>query len=166
MAVVDKYVNADRESGGFGSPISSGAGKEFIINRSFTVAADDDDGSIYRLASIPSNAVVVGGLATLLHTNITGGTDYDIGLYDLTKSANSGAVVSVDLFRDGISMANTTAYDPFADVFNATNQGQPIWQLLGLTSDPNKQYDIAITANTVGTAAGTINVTFKWISQG
>lgn len=156
MAVINDYVNSDYKSGKLLDAKSNGGTslKTFVI--SFEVAASDDDGSVYRLMSIPSTASIFD--LAISNDAITGGTDYDIGLYD--TSDNGSAVVDKDLFADGLDLssagdkANANTAPDIADI------GKKIWEYsaLSLTENPSKEYDLAITANTVGTAAGTITV--------
>ena len=158
MAVVDKYVNADLEAGGYAtSSINGGSSQSTPIVVTFEVAAGDDDGSVYRLFRINSQ----NSLAYFHFFNdaITGGTDYDIGLYETVD--NGGAAVDADLFLDGGSMATASTANQIKDAMGSVDRAdyaKSVAELLGLTRDPNKEYDVAITGNTVGTAAGTITV--------
>jgi hypothetical protein len=127
------------------------------------VAAADDDTSQYRLFRLPSNAKVLS--IRILNDAITGGTSYDLGVYRTAK--DGGAVVSVGAFGTAIDMssARTTAF--FEGAFEAqdiANIERELWQTAGLTADPSVQYDIVLTANTVGTAAGTISAIVQYIA--
>ena len=115
------------------------------------VAAGDDDGSTFRMARIKTGERV----HQLLIANdaITGGTDYVVGLYQ--TAVNGGAVVDADIFSTTVDLSSlSSALDvTFVDIANAEKR---IWELLGQTEDPFTEYDVVLTANTVGTAAGTI----------
>ena len=108
MAVVDLYSQTDLEAGNgkkFRSLNGLGAQTFTAVGTAVVVAADDN-GSVYRvLADIPSNAVPIN--ICIHHGPITGGTDYDLGLYGV----NSGAVVDNDILADGgdLSTARTIA---------------------------------------------------------
>lgn len=126
------------------------------------VAAGDDDGSVFRLFRLPSNAKVLS--IRILNDAITGGTSYDLGLYRTAK--DGGAVVDADAYGSAIDMtsARTTAFfDGAYEAADIANIEKEVWQNAGLTSDPSVQYDVCLTANTVGTAAGTISAIVTYI---
>ena len=80
-------------------------------------------------------------------------------MYDTVS--NGGAVVDKDLLGDGLSFATATSNNAYKDLMvtvDKANLNKSVAELLGLTRDPNKEYDLCITANTVGTVAGTITV--------
>ncbi len=96
-------------------------------------------------------------------------TTVDIGLYDI----NGGAVVDQDFFASALSLKDnalvTTGSGANAadQTFEAgaaggliTNAEKRIWECLGLTSDPGKEYDVAMTLITAcdGTATALLQV--------
>lgn len=119
-----------------------------------TVAVADDDLSVYRLHRVHSSWRL--SSLELLNDAITGGIDYDLGLYDIAE--DGGAAVNVNLFADAVTMAaaRVAPLDVLFEALNITDIEAPIWQMLGLASDPGKFYEVAWTAVTVGTAAGNI----------
>lgn len=119
------------------------------------VATSDDDTSTYRILRLPSNAVLVNleiasdALGTL--------AAYDIGVYE--TEANGGAAVDDDEFGSSISLASMIDWTNVLNEASAAFKeriGQPLWQRIGLTSDPGKSYDIVATGDTAGDAAGSI----------
>jgi hypothetical protein len=158
MAVEDKYVNTDLGSGTLLDSLANGGGKLLPIVITEEIAVADDDGSVYRLFRVNSNDIILS--LEVSNDAITAGTDYDIGVYDI----DSGAVVDKDAFTDGLDVSSA------ADKTNALTAPaiedlvSEVWDIAGIqtaestTADPQKQYDVAITANTVGSAAGTITV--------
>lgn len=128
------------------------------------VAAADDDTSVFRLFRLPSNAKVTS--VQVFNDAITGGTSYDVGLY--RTAADGGAVVDADAFASAVDMSSArAAAGPLNLTFEAQNIDkieQELWQVAGATSDPGVMYDVALTANTVGTAAGTISAVVEYIS--
>ena len=122
------------------------------------VAAADDDGSVYRMCRVPSGARI----SHILVANdaITAGTAYDFGVY--RTAADGGAAVDDDLFMSAVDMSS--ARDQLTDLtyesasINIDKVEKRLWELLGLSADPFVEYDLAFTADTVGTAAGTISV--------
>ena len=157
MAVVDKYADDNVEAGKKTSSLKTGSGIETVtlINVE-AVAAADDDGSVYRiLADVPSSYIPV---TICIHNDaITGGTDYDLGLY----KTNGGAVVDKDILADGISMASARTIATLNNAGMTTIALETLATLgtLSAQAEVDSAYDIAFTANTVGTAAGDIRVT-------
>lgn len=163
MAVVDKagtinnLSSVDTANKLLAENVTNG-GKLKFVRDTVEVAAGDDDGSIYRLARIPSNAVIKE--ITINHDAITGGSDYDVGFYDIPDT-NSGAVIDKDNLADGLDLSSGTSKDGLASV-DAASLASKAWSLAGLSADPRKLVDVALTANTVGTAAGTITMTLVY----
>lgn len=122
------------------------------------LAAADNDGSVYGLMLVKSNDRPV--RITVGCDAITGGTDYELGLYeyDPTASSGIGAVVSKGLLMTGQTLASASkVLDGFANV-DVANWGKTYWELLSLTKDSQKQYVLALTADTAGSGAGTVTV--------
>lgn len=116
-------------------------------------AASDNDTSVFRAVRVPSNARIIS--INRANTAITAGTSYQIGVYETAQ--NGGAAVSAGLFAatQDLSAASTGTQSRYLASSVATGE-QPLWQLLGLTSDPKKDYDICFTGVTAGTGAGTL----------
>jgi hypothetical protein len=125
------------------------------VRAAFGVAAfaASDATSVARISRIPSRARVT-------HVEVqsddlgTGGT-IDVGLHDI----NGGAVVDADFFAsaldtDTAAVARTDrTYE--SGVVTIANTGKRVWEQLGLTADPMKEYEVTVTRNT---ATGTGNV--------
>lgn len=116
------------------------------------VATTDSIGSTYRLARVRSSSrlsslQVINDALTTMTANL--------GLYGI----NGGAVVSVSLFGAAVALGtagrtellNTTAV-PAAKI------EQRIWELLGLSLDPQLEYDLTFTTVAAATAAGNLAV--------
>lgn len=119
------------------------------------VAAADDDTSVYRLFRVWSGWLIDDIL--IANDAITAGTVFDLGVYDV--SANGGAAVDADFFATNVDLSSASAFRSLLLEATATDLDKVekrLWELLGLSSDPQKFYDIALTGDTVGTAAGTI----------
>jgi hypothetical protein len=163
MAVENKYVNADMAAGKKSSTRATGSGAEIVgYVVTFETAAADDDGSIYRLiSSIPSNLIPYE--ISITCDTITAGTDWDLGLY----KPNLGAVVEKDVLMDGQTLATAltraTGYQLGLKDVNIADATKTLAQLSGQTN-PDESYDLALTANTVGTAAGTVTVLANFLS--
>lgn len=136
-------------------PYQERATSEVMVAQ-LSAAAGDSNNSTYRFFRVRSGDRVENcKIATVLGSSTA--SVADIGLYD----ADGGAVVSQKFFADGLDL-HTAAINPFADkmmtgsapIVLPTNCDQRIWEQLGLTSDPDKVYDVTITMTTaVATAA-------------
>jgi hypothetical protein len=139
--------------------VAAGALKGFLAT--VEAANGDSIASKYIMGSIPSNAR--GDKVKLYCDAITSGAA-DIGIYKST--ADGGAVVDVDFYASAQSIAAAiTTGTEMQHEADATDAGagfgladleKPLWQRLGLTSDPSLTYDIALTLTAATTAAGTI----------
>lgn len=109
--------------------------------------------SVIRLISIPSNAIVT-------ELRISSGAQtagkFDVGVY--RTNGDGGAVVDQDFFATDVDCASAVVN---VDILNesTTNtlakQAQPLWQALGMTTDPKSQLDICCTVHTTDVTTGT-----------
>ena len=162
MAVVNEWANSNLEAGKPGNPAKVFGGKILCLVSEVEVAEADDDGSIYKLGRLPANAIPI--RCSIFNDAIADATDYDLGLYE----ENGTDAADADLFMDGVdinagnaigSAQNGLAAGPSIDEMN-----QKVWELLGKTLANKKEgYVLALTANTVGSADGTISVVFEYI---
>jgi hypothetical protein len=116
------------------------------------ITSGDSANSTYTVCSIPSNAFVSALFVTAPDIGTT--TAADIGLYDTT--ANGGAVVSGQLFKSGFVLNAGAVQRSDANGTSAANSEKRVWELLGLSSDPGKMYDIVLKLS--GAADGSGNV--------
>lgn len=155
MAVVNRNSNTIANTVAtpkvLNSPQVGGAGILREVAGEVTPAADDTQASIHRFVRVPSNARVSEVLIAAADASTAG--KYDIGLYKTAE--NGGAVVDADFFASAFDLANSAdAVAGFADVtfesgvYTFAKAIQPLWQALGLSSDPNIEYDIAGTIET------------------
>lgn len=135
-------------------------GPKFVALGTVEVAAADDDGSVYRLVRVPSNAVLTS--VVVFNDAITGGTAYHVGFYQ--TAGNGGAVAEVDIIATSVNLttASTVGVEVLFEDLNIADIGKRVWEVIGLTSDPQRHYDLALNGATVGTAAGTISVRVEW----
>lgn len=133
--------------------ILSGADLRSIVG-TVEIAAADDDTSVYRICRVHSSWCIQSIRAFC--DAITGGTDYDVGLYQTAE--NGGAVVLVNAYADTITLA--TALNGLEVAYENRNIDKienRVWQDAGLSADPNRFYDLCFTGATVGTGAGTLS---------
>jgi hypothetical protein len=155
MAVEDKYVNTEVVAQKLAAPYQQGGSDLKVFAQTLEVAAADDDGSIYRVSSVPGDAVPV--KVEIYNDAITGGTDYDLGFY--VSLEKGGAVKDKDALMDGTSMASAADAVNGMTALDIADFGKRVYEIAGDDEDSRlPAYDLALTANTVGTVAGTITV--------
>ncbi len=154
MAVEDKYVNADVVAGNkTDSNLALGGAK--IRIQSEEIAAADDDGSVYRFfKAVPVDEVITELL--LSNDAITAATDYEIGFYE----TDSGAAIDIDILLGTTDINAGTTNTNGLGAVDLANRGLSIRDLIntvvGAGTVTYPTVDIAVTANTVGSAAGTV----------
>ena len=140
-----------------GSFINGGRLKESVAF--ITPAASDDDGSVYRLHRVPSNMRV--SELSVKHEVVTGMVDVNIGIYDI--DANGGGAVDDNVFADAVDFdAGARALFTEIDTLTAVQSELRLWELLGLSEDPVKNYDLCLTAITVGAGIEEIACRLKY----
>lgn len=111
-------------------------------------AADDTSASVYRFFRIRSSDTVV--QVTLSAADATTAGTVDCGLYQTAD--NGGAVVDADLFASAVDLAlgphNNLDITFESGQYTYAESLQKVWQALGLSSDPNREYDVALTVAT------------------
>ena len=127
-------------------------------------AAAADTGSTYRICTIPSNARAIDVILACDDLGTT--ATLDVGIYQTT--ANGGAVVDADFFASAVN-ANSAAVAPThveheSGVYNIDDIEKPLWEALGLTSDPNRDYDVVVTSAGDIDANGTITLKVSFVA--
>ena len=169
MAVEDKYVDADVAAGKLGNAALVNGARTITMVATEELAADDDDGSVYRFFKGVSGNLIPIDIKVYCDA-ITNGTDFDLGLYETALfNGVAGVVVDADVFMDGQTLANAItrgggtanqdeAVDGLANVA-IENLVKKIYEHAGHDeSDSKDGYDICLTGNTVGTVAGTVTI--------
>jgi hypothetical protein len=151
-------------------PVLNTAGRVGAAGRVFEVfdgiaimPASASVGSTIRCVSVPSSAVVS---SVKVHSGAQAAGAFDIGVYRNTR--DGGAVVDADFFASAHSVAAAVLGVEVSEestVYTIAKQKQPLWQAVGLTSDPGGELDIvatcATTAVTTGLAAYALRVQYK-----
>lgn len=168
MAVVDKYVDSDTEADKNTTAAFVHGDKTVYAVAIVEVAAGDDDGSIYRLfRNIPQD--LIPAKIEISNDTITSGSDYDLGFYQPTIGGVAGAVIDKEKLASTLDMSSAATNGSPKDGLENLNIDEAqelIYVLAGDTLDDHELgYDIALTANTVGSVAGTITVK-AWFVQG
>lgn len=161
MAVINDYVDSNLAvaTGKKANALSVGAAEAHFGAVTFEIAAADSDGSIYRLFKSLDPCLIPISVE-IYNDAITGGTDFDLGFYETVEAG--GAVIDKDVLKDGADLssahASGSALDGLGSV-DVADRVKRIFELCGHTLTTRKPgYDMALTANTVGSGAGTVTV--------
>ena len=162
MAVEDKYVGSLTASGKLVKAALVSGSNEIVMVQTEEIAAADDDGSVYRFfKSVPSSYIPTE--ITIMTDGITGGTDYELGLY---KVGIDGAAIDIDVLMGTQSLASAltraTGHQLGLAAVDIANIGSTLGTLSAQTN-VDAAYDIALTANTVGSGAGTVTIIAKFV---
>jgi hypothetical protein len=126
-------------------PLLSSSGLAAVTN-------GDSIGSTYRMSRIRSSDRV----DTIRLANDAVLTAVaDIGLYDI----NDGTVVSAAFFASAVSLAAASAgtdvtFESGLLGGSVSNGEKRVWEALGLTGDPYKEYDVTLTLTAAATGTG------------
>jgi hypothetical protein len=137
------------------SPAVGGAADLKEVAGLVTCAADDSATSVHRFVRVPSNARISQLLFSTGDASSAGAMD--LGIYQ--TAANGGAVVDADLFASALDLTGgpmknlDVTYE--SDEYTPAESIKPLWEVLGLSSDPCREYDIASTITTTYNGAAT-----------
>jgi len=146
----DPWTNAKVKSTGSG-----------IVEVSTATDAADE----LRFFRIQSNAVVREVLLSCDAVSTSGAID--IGLYQTDD--NGGAVVDADFFASAqvvttaLTLSNVTHE---SGVYGIEDRNKPVWEALGLSEDPQIDYDVVGTVTTDMGGAGTIVLEATYVDGG
>lgn len=153
---IDVYTNNQKYN------IDAGSVRTIIANISIA-SADAANGDIYRVATLPVDAVITN--VKIKTTALTSATDNDLGFY---KTQN-GSVVDADILVDGqVLVGASKSLDGLKDV-SVANTGKTIYDLYkavnsaGTALDGEKYVDVALTINTAPTANGDISIEIDYM---
>lgn len=132
------------------------------------VAASSID-STYQFVRVPSTAIIK---AMWFATTTQAAGAMDIGVYYATDNLIgkpttllAAAAIDQDFFASAVSLTAITLVEAMMEsgIYTPAKWNQPLWQALGLTSDPGGNFDICgtiTTAITTGTGTMALNVTY------
>lgn len=122
----------------------------------------DSIGSIYRLVRVKSSDRISRVLLSCDAITTCAG---DVGIYQTTD--NGAAVVDADFFASAQSLAAALSNSDVTHEADAADAGagygiadveKQLWQALGLTTDPCRDYDVAVTLTAAAGSAGTVGL--------
>jgi len=138
--------------------IMAGAMREAIGTKQASASASI--ASTYTLCRIPSNARISEVILSCDAFDTTGAAD--VGVYQTAE--HGGAVVDADFFASAVVLTTAlpnTAVTHESGVFGIEDVEKPLWEALGLTADPFRDYDVALTLTAANGAGATPDVTLR-----
>ena len=140
-----------------------------------TLGANDQPGSLYRFFKVPSNARIV--LLEALNDANPSGSSYAIGIRQpLAKGGTlpvtprrvtiqASSVLCANFSLDSERTRWESVYVPtvVGSVPNKSHYLRRVWELLGLTQDPNQIYEVVVTALNPGTIGGNLALRMAYV---
>jgi hypothetical protein len=127
-----------------------------------TAAAADAATTKYKMVRLPSTAVVK---KVAIESEAQGAGKVDVGVwyaddarYIAGGSANTGLVIDQDFFATDVDLASAVVPTDITNesgTYTIDKRAQPLWQAVGLTSDPGGSFDIQLTVHTTDVTTGT-----------
>lgn len=128
-------------------------------------SATQASADVIRFCRVPSNARVSQVLISC--ADATTGGAVNIGLYDTNDNGNGGAVVDADLFASALALTggpfNNSDQTFESGEYTYAESEKPLWEVLGLSADPHKEYDVCAVVSTTfngGPTSMKLNVRF------
>lgn len=185
MAVVDIYVDPNQQGTAFPkkqtqTQRAQGANRSFMLIQSFTLAAGDSDGSVYRIFQSISSELLIHELL-VANDAMAGFTSCSVGLH----RSQGGAAVSAALFATNLDLSaahnsfiHGTALNGMVNIVPQTPTtidgvsvgkcNQRLFELAGQSVRAGTRmpdFDLTFTATTRGAAGGNVAV-WALVSQG
>ena len=163
MAVVSTYSaigTNQKATPPVNNPTTATEGAMYCTSGYVTVAAADDDTSIYFLTRVHSSWSIKH--IWLKNDAITAGTSFDLGLYSTLATP---VIVDVDAYGSAIDMSTartTLPVDGSCEARDIIKVNQKVWEDAGATAETNVWYWLTLLANTVGSAAGDISFSVEY----
>lgn len=165
MAVEDKYVDTAVAAGNAGSGFATQGREVKQMRKTFEIAAADDNASVYRVFKNINPHMIITKIE-VSNDVITAGTDYDIGLYE---TGVGGVVIDKDVLGDGLDLSTAHAVGSELSglsIVDVANAEKALFELVSQSIGSLKGgYDLCVTANVVGTSAGTVTLVVSYIEQ-
>lgn len=170
MAVIntaDDQLTHPLEHGTYGA-------RTLSFTKVIAIASGDENASKFLIGEVPGEAII--DSITLEVAAITGGTGYDVGLYEV-----DGTAINDDVFAAALDLSDVTGLGkgPLGDEIRhamtalaAADVNKPVWELAGHVNKTlpgvgetlkRSKYRIVLTADTIGSADANIvaRVTYR-----
>lgn len=154
MVLYNGYINKELQDGKITNPVFfSGEDTKYLIAK-FQVNNTYDNGSVLRIANIPSTAIIVG--SKVFNSTIAGLSDADLGIYN-PISNNLGEALADNIFLDGATFTTARSHATGAldglSALGTDDVGKRLYEMAGQTSLVNPgSYDIGLKLNSTPTA--------------
>jgi hypothetical protein len=137
-----------------------------------TAVSGDSIASKYVFARVPSLCIVEN---VRVENDAVTGAAMDVGVYfahdsrHISPGQTAGAVIDADFFATAFSVATANTATGGVDVtdesgaYTLAKREQPLWQALGLASDPGGKFDIVGTLTAAATAGGDIMLRVSYV---
>jgi len=155
-------TNADASPAVANTAGEGGPGVLKSVEGSAVAIASSSADATYQLVRIPSNCKVK---SLLFESAAQGAGKFDLGLYYATDGEGgkptallAAAAIDQDFFAAVIDCASAVAITEAVNQsgsYTIDERTQPIWQAVGLTSDPGGYFDIVATVKTTAVTTGT-----------
>lgn len=113
-----------------------------------TTSATQASADTIHFTRVPSNAIISQVLISAADATTAGALN--VGIYE--TAANGGAAVDADLFASALDLAggpyNNLDITHESGEYTYAETERPLWQVLGLSNDPNKEYDVVGVVST------------------
>ena len=135
-------------------------GAEIRVAQEFYVLGTDDATSTFKLLRIPMSAIIVDGFIKGDAAFASAGTaTVDVGL----SPVGGNFTEDVDILLDAVDIETAAFEYKFFDdsgtgVANVEDATKPVWELVGLASDPGGFADVMVTLNTTLTTGDGIKI--------
>lgn len=152
-------------------PSTGKGGQAFVrqIDGVITVTDGATSPSTYQMARVPSNAIIK-DIKIAVDATVTTLT-CDIGGYyptggPLPSGIAAGTVIDQDFFGSAVDLKTKTS-GPVSQMnesgtYTAAKRLQPLWQAIGLTSDPKCDIDIVLTTTATNSGAAVIYTSVEY----
>lgn len=132
------------------------------------VSAGSSATSTYRMVRLPSNAKlkhldVIVDAAPGATGAVNVGAAYSDAVADGTQVANQGTLISATAFASAITLGAAGVRVDGLTALTPTKRAQPLWQALGLASDPGGFIDVLLTVSTAVTNALNVATDVRYV---
>lgn len=145
-------VTAGRGAGGYA----------VVVDDYITAVASSSADATYQVLRVPSACKIK---SLIIESEAQGAGKFDVGLYYATDgqggkatSLLAAAAIDQDFFATDVDCAAAVVPTEIVNesgTYTLAKRNQPLWQAVGLTSDPGGSFDICLTVHTTAVTTGT-----------
>lgn len=140
------------------APQSKCGGRVYVWHETVEVTAAASVGSLYYMARLPSNSVLLPQSTVYWDDMGTGGATLDIG--DANYADGLASDIAIDTASSSAGMLEAAG-------IGIEDYGDELWEMLGYASDPGGTIDIVFKiATAAASAGGTLTAVFIYAGRG